>query len=131
EGLFRADLRFGIRGERAQGRIFLQNLIARRAVETARRRIEETLHARILGQLGQVHRGAIVNVKSQLRVQVTQGVVGERRQVNNRVETLEVGEGSVTDVFADPAMTFRRWVEIAIKVKIRIHSRDVVTLALK
>ena len=51
--------------------------------------------------------------------------------MNNRVESLEVGEGSTTDVFADPAMTFRRWVETAMEAKIRIHSRNVVTLALK
>jgi len=51
--------------------------------------------------------------------------------VNNRDKSLEVGEGGFPDVFADPAMTFQRRLWIAVKVKIRIQSRNVVTMPLK
>ncbi len=66
------------------------------AVDTARRHVDEALHAGGLGQGGQPHRPLVVHPVGDLAEQVAQRVVGQLGHVHHGVEAAQVvlGEGA-------------------------------------
>ena len=48
-----------------------------------------------------MNRSQVINLVGQLRVEISEGVVGESGKVKYRMETLKVGRRNVPDVFAN------------------------------
>jgi hypothetical protein len=68
------------------------------AVVAARRREQEPLDAGVAGQGGQPHRGLVVDLVGQVRLEVPKRVVGQGSEVQDSVDPVEVVPGDVADV---------------------------------
>ena len=92
-------LRASVRRHGCELGVLVQHLVvARLAVEAARRREQEALDSGLLGLLGDAYRGEVVDVVGRLRVEVADGVVADRGEVDHGVEADEVLALDVADV---------------------------------
>jgi hypothetical protein len=95
------DLGCAVRGHGVKGRVLIQQVVATGAVVAAGRREDESLHAGLLGQLGQLDRCRMVDLEGQTRIQVAQGIVRKAGKMENGVKALHILQGRITNVFAD------------------------------
>ena len=97
--------------------------VAARAVQAARRGEQEALDAGLLGRLGQAHRRVEVDVVGQIGVEVAERIVGERGEVDDRVEALEVLGAHVAEVDVELWDVVGRADEVAPVVAARCRDR--------
>src|SRR6185436_1415519 len=72
--------------------------LGRRAVYTARRRVQEAAHARLARQASKTDGCVDVDLVRQARVEHAQRIVGQVGQVHDGVEAAQVGRTHVTHV---------------------------------
>ena len=87
---------------------FVEYGVAGGAVVAARRREKEPADASLTRQARETHRGEMIDIVSELGVEVTQGIVGQRRQVNDGVEAVQETAIHVAQVGTD-LTDGRRW----------------------
>src|SRR5215472_15146237 len=68
----------------------------------------------------------MVDVIGQLRIEISQWVVGQRCQVYHRVKALQVGPGKIAEIFADFGNRFTLVAEIAARIEIGVETCDLV-----
>jgi hypothetical protein len=83
------------------GVLVQQRLATGGAVVGAGRTEDPAFDPGLTGAVGELHRSPPVDVVGQLRIQVAQGVVGQRRQVAYGVDPLQVGHLDVAQVLDD------------------------------
>jgi len=88
--LFDTELGDVVGRDRSELGRLIDEVVACLAVDAAGRGEEEALHAGVLRELRKADRGSMVDVVRDLGVQVAQRIVGERREVDDRVEPLQV-----------------------------------------
>ena len=98
--LLDADLRDGVGRDRVKLGRLVHEIVAGFAVAAARGGVEEARHAGLLCEPREAHRGGVVDVVRDLRIQVAQRIVGERGQVDDGVESFEVRRLHVPQVDA-------------------------------
>jgi hypothetical protein len=96
-----ADLRDTVGRNRRRRAVLGHEIVACRAIETAGRREEESRHPGLSREAGKSDRREMVDVERTGRVEVSQRVVAQARQVNDRVEPTEVSLVHVSDVLFD------------------------------
>ena len=107
-------LRLRVRGHRAQRRVLADQAVAAGgAVHRARRRVQEPADTRVTGQAREPGRGAVVDVVGEVRGERAERVVRQCGQVDDRVETLHVGQVHVTQVHRVAGRVERRRAEQA------------------
>src|SRR5215470_8282090 len=83
------NLRDAIRCDGVEGRGLVEHRVARGAVVAAGRREQEPANTSLTCQGSEPDCGEVIDVVCELCVEITQGIIGERRKVNNCVESPE------------------------------------------
>ena len=130
EALLRAHLGLGVGGQRLERRPLVEQVVrSRRAVHRAGRREDEPPDAGGLGLSCDAQRRVEVDVVGPLLVEVADRIVGERRQVDDRVEPLEVRGRHVANVAMHGHDRPEVAPEVAPAVEARVEPDDVVARA--
>ena len=95
------------------------------AVHRARRGEDEAADACLPRGSGQAERSLGVDVQRQRRIETAERVVRERGQVDDRVETSEVGGSDIADVADAPGNPTRLRPEVTAAVEVGVEARDV------
>ena len=98
------NLGLGVRRDRSEGRLLVEHVVwAGCSVDAARRGEQEPLYAGLLGQASQVDRRAVVDRVRAFGIEIADRIVRQRREMNDGVETRQVGPPNVADVTLDDA----------------------------
>ena len=122
---------FAVGRNRVEGGVFIQHRVARRAVGAARGREQKTRDSCLACHFRQMHRPAMIDLIGQVGVEVAKGVVGERGQMQHRVEAVQVGSSDVADVLTHSGDVRGFFAEQAVMKKAAVQPDDLVTFALK
>ena len=98
---FHQNLRLAVGGDRIQGGGLVQEIVAGSAVSAARGREDEARYARLFRESCQLHRGKVVDVVGELRIEIPERIVRQCGQVHDRIEAPEIRHGQITEIFAD------------------------------
>ncbi len=112
-----ADLALRVRGQRSQRSTLGDQILAGRTVHRAGGGVKEPPHACIFRQSRQPDRGVVVDVVGDLRRQRTEWVVGQRREMDDRVEALQLLGRHIPQVDADARWILRSGPEHAVGEK--------------
>ena len=83
------------------------------AVDAARRRIDEALDTLAPGPVGELHGGEAADFPGQLGIEIAAGIVGDARQMNDRVDAVKVDLIRIAHVAPDDREVGMRLEEIA------------------
>jgi hypothetical protein len=75
-----------------------------------------------------VKRRAVLDAVGALRVEIADGIVGQRGQMHDRVESREVVRANIAQVAVDDRNSRRVVAEAAIEIVARVEAYDVVSL---
>ena len=122
-----AHLRFSVGSDGVESGILFEHVVtAGDAVQAARRGVDEPRHTRLLGLLGQMDGSQMIDVISALRVNVAQGIVGQRRQVDDGIKALKVRDPDVAKIHAQRAHGRLIVTEITAFEQVAIHADHLV-----
>ena len=71
----------------------------------------------------QPHRAQMIDVEGQLRIEIPQRIIGQRRQVDHRVKSLQVGGLHIAQVLDDLRNRDRLGPEGARAIQMRVQTR--------
>jgi hypothetical protein len=111
------QLRLAIGRDGVPGSVLVEELVAGRAIEAARRREDEALDSGGLRRPRDVHGRVVVDVERRLGPVVAQRVVRDRSEVHDRVEAREVVDRDVADVAPQRGDRLRLVAEAAARVQ--------------
>ena len=121
-------LRFAVRRDRIERRLFRQQAVVRRhAVEAAGGGEQEPLDARFARQPRQPDRRQVIDVVGNLRIQIAERIVRQRREVDDRIEAGQARHVQVADVGAHRRNLRALRAQRAVLEEIGVQSDDVVT----
>lgn len=123
---FDEDFRFGVSGDGIEDGRFIVHGFAAGTVGAAGRKKDEAAHACGLAELGETHGSQVIDLVGELRIEITERIVGERSEMNDGVETCQVGEGKIAHVLADAGNFFGGRSKITSGEEIGIEADDIV-----
>jgi hypothetical protein len=124
------DLALGVGGERLERRRLGAVGVGRRAVDAARRHVDEPLDTRLPGHRRQRDAAAVVDLERHVRVELAQRIVRQLGEVDHRVEAAQVVDGQVPDVGRPPrGRPVDAVVEPADAVEAGVDAADVVAVS--
>src|SRR6266851_1097471 len=83
-------LGFAVSRDRVELGVLAHRRVSGSSVVAAGRGEHEAAYPDFLGERGEADRGAVVDVEGELRVEIAEGIVGERREVRDRIDPLEI-----------------------------------------
>ena len=108
-----AHLGLVVFGDRQQFEVFGDLLLFLDAVDAAGGRIDEALDAVTLGAIGELHRRKAADFPGQLRIEIAAGIVGDARQMDDRIDAGQIDFIGVAYVALDDGEIRMRLEEIA------------------
>jgi hypothetical protein len=106
-------------------RLLMTHVVAGLPVHRAGRSEQKTTNADLPRHLGEAHAGPVVDLVGEVRVEIAQRIIRQRREVDDRVEALQVGLLDVAHVLAQVRNVNRRVAVRAKAVQIRVDAGDV------
>ena len=97
----RPDFRLAIRRHRVERAGLVDHLLAGFAVIRAGRRHYEARHARLLRHPCQMDAAAVIDAEGDVRIDVAQGIVRQRREVDDGVDARQIGARHVANVLPE------------------------------
>jgi hypothetical protein len=109
----------------------VQKVVASRSVSAAGRRKHKTADARRFRKFRQADRGAMVNIVGEFRIEITEGIVGEGAQVDNRIKPFEIGFREIAKILSQLSYIRIGIPEIATCEEVRVQSHHIVSRGLQ
>jgi len=117
-----------VRRHRVKSRFFRYEIISRGAISAARRREQKTRDACGFRQLRQPHRSVIIDVISQIGVQVAERIVGQAGEMQHGVEAFQLIRLDIPNILSDCGHFDDTVTVRAPLIKIAVEPHDFVTM---
>jgi hypothetical protein len=107
--------------------VFVVHGFAASAVGTARRKHHETTSSSGLTEFGEANSSEMVDVVSELRIEIAEWVVGKCGEMNDSVESLQVFLDKIAKIFAESWNFHGGRAEVAAFEKVGVETHNMVT----
>jgi len=129
--LLGADLGLAVGGDRVERGLLGEVAVCAGAIQAARRREHVAPDADLLGGPGQADRGVEVDVVGEVGVEIAQRIVGQRAEVDDRVEAAQVIGGDVAEIDVEGGDLVGRGPEVAVVEVAGVEADDLDALPAK
>ena len=125
---FASSFAFGVDSLRIYCCALVNHVFRRNPIDGAGRHVDETADTGLDGGVGEVNRALVVDIVGDVRLKLTEWIVGKLRHVNDRIEALEIFAGDIPNVANESrGDVCSRMIETALTIETGIESRDLVS----